>query len=450
MTVRKKKHNQAVIVFTRIPLPGQTKTRMMPYLDAEQCARLHTNFLKDIAVACRRSAADVFVYYTPERPAGILEEIFEYAKGFEVQKGDDLGQRMYVAIRDILEKGYEKCVLIGTDIPEIQAKYLKEAFAALDHYDVVFGPTADGGYYLTGMKKPLAETFEKQSYGHGSVLENTIASLESKGISAGVITELEDMDTREDLTAYRNRMRTERNLQYTYTGKYLMRTGRISIIIPVYNEEKTVGRLKEQLRGLKNHCEILFVDGESTDRTLEKLGTEYRVIHAPKGRANQMNAGAKASSGDILFFLHCDSELPLHPLEEIRQVMKDHRVGCFGVAFQSHNFFMFTCRLASNWRAKHRKIMFGDQGIFIDRDLFFEVGMFPDMPIMEDYQFSLSLKKRKEKTGITKHRIYSSDRRFEGGSFKKLAVMAKMHWLRLQYRKHVSAEKIARQYPDIR
>ena len=72
MTVRKKKHNQAVIVFTRIPLPGQTKTRMMPYLDAEQCARLHTNFLKDIAVACRRSAADVFVYYTPERPAGIL------------------------------------------------------------------------------------------------------------------------------------------------------------------------------------------------------------------------------------------------------------------------------------------------------------------------------------------------------------------------------------------
>ena len=89
-----------------------------------------------------------------------------------------------------------------------------------------------------------------------------------------------------------------------------------------------------------------------------------------------MNAGALASHGDVLFFLHCDSELPEHPLEQIREVMKDYQAGCFGIAFHSKNFFMFTCRVISNHRIKDRKVMFGDQGIFIERELFFEIGMF--------------------------------------------------------------------------
>ena len=100
-----------------------------------------------------------------------------------------------------------------------------------------------------------------------------------------------------------------------------------------------------------------------------------------------MNLGAEKSTGDILFFLHCDSELPPHPLARIRKVMRDHRAGCFGIAFHSCHFFMFTCRIISNHRVKDRKVMFGDQGIFIDRELFFEAGGFPEIPIMEDYQF---------------------------------------------------------------
>ena len=80
--------------------------------------------------------------------------------------------------------------------------------------------------------------------------------------------------------------------------------------------------------------------------------------------------------------------LPKKPLEEIRYVMKNHLAGCFGIAFHSKNFFMFTCRVISNHRIKDRKVMFGDQGIFVDRDLFFEMGMYSEIPIMEDYQFS--------------------------------------------------------------
>lgn len=225
---------------------------------------------------------------------------------------------------------------------------------------------------------------------------------------------------------------------------------KISIIIPIYNEEKTIGKLLETLEPLKGRCEILFVDGGSTDRTLELLDHQYPVLTSEKGRARQMNYGAKKSTGDVLFFLHCDSEVPKTALEEMEEVMKNHRAGCFGIAFHSWNLFMFTCRVISNHRVKDRKVMFGDQGIFIERNLFFEVGMFPDMPILEDYQFSLALKEKKIKFGMAKHRIYTSDRRFEGNTITKLQVMWKMNRLRAMYRKGIPIEEIAELYKDVR
>ena len=97
----------------------------------------------------------------------------------------------------------------------------------------------------------------------------------------------------------------------------------------------------------------------------------------------------------------------------------------FWIAFHSRNIFLFTCRVLSNHRVKRRKIVFGDQGIFIERNLFFEVGMFKDLPIMEDYQFSLVMKERKERIGIAKHRIYTSQRRFKGNSIKNLKFCGK-------------------------
>lgn len=316
--------------------------------------------------------------------------------------------------------------------------------------DVVFGPTVDGGFYLVGMRKLYKEVFELQHYGHGKVLEGTVRGLQEKRIRIGYVNRLQDMDTREDLQAYRHRMRKDRRLQRSKTGKYLTRNSRISVIVPVYNEEKTIVKLQEQLKPWRKYCEILFVDGGSTDKTMDLIEPVFTVLESGKGRACQMNMGAEQSSGDILFFLHCDSELPGSFLSEIRYVMKDHEAGCFGIAFHSRNFFMLTCRLISNHRVKDRKVMFGDQGIFIDRDLFFKTGMFPEIPIMEDYQFSLTLKEMKVRPGMTGHRIYTSDRRFPNGTVPKLKVMWQMNRLRKMYRDGISIEEISRRYRDIR
>ena len=94
--------------------------------------------------------------------------------------------------------------------------------------------------------------------------------------------------------------------------------------------------------------------------------------------------------------------------------------------------------------------MFGDQGIFIDRELFFDIGMFPVIPIMEDYQLSLTLKSKKIKTAMTKSRIVTSDRRYTGSGFDKLELMMDMNIFRRMYRNGVPAKKIATLYRDKR
>lgn len=443
---------QAIVIFTRVPEAGSTKTRMMPHLTPVQCEKLHSCFLKDIRTQCERCDADIFVCYTPDEENGKrkLVSILGEQMGYFPQQGESLGEKMYLAIENVLEKGYKKCVLIGTDIPEIRKNCLERAFGVLDDKDVVFGRTLDGGYYLVGMKQAYKEAFGLSAYGHGHVLEDTLRILRQENLKVGYTNMLEDMDTLEDLRGYRRRMRGLKELQESETGRYLTKIAKISIIIPTYNEESTIEELQDQLETLKEKCEIIFVDGGSQDNTLKLLRPEYRVIHGGKGRARQMNEGAKESHGDILFFLHCDSELPARPLAEIRRVMKDHAAGCFGIAFHSWNFFMWTCRVISNHRIKDRKVMFGDQGIFIDRDLFFEAGMFPEIPIMEDYQFSLTLKEMGIRLGMTKKRIYTSDRRFPKGTIPKLRVMWKMNRLRKMYRDGVDIEKIADMYQDVR
>ncbi|MFI3171935.1 MAG: TIGR04283 family arsenosugar biosynthesis glycosyltransferase [Eubacteriales bacterium] len=440
-----RKTKEAIIVFTRIPEPGKTKTRLMPCYTALECAKLHAYFVKDTIRECEKLGIDIFVYYEPQGRVSILKKIIGHANdcAYAIQVGESLGERMQNAMDDVLGCGYEKCVLIGTDIPELQAKHLKKAFSILDTTDVVLGPTWDGGYYLIGSKKSIPEAFQEVEYGTENVAVETKEGLEKYGYTVNFADVLLDIDTPEDLLEY-GKMELENS-----TGNYLEHRPKISVIIPIYNEASTIMQIQKEVQKLKD-CEIIFVDGGSADDTCSMIDEKYRVILSEKGRANQMNAGALASGGNILFFLHSDSELPEHPENEIRAVMRTHNWGCFGIAYHTYTMELLVCRLVSNHRIKDRKVVFGDQGIFIDRELFFRIGMYPRIPIMEDYQLSLTLKEKKERIGITKHRIITSPRRFEGGFVNRLRIMWQMNRLRAMYRQGVDIERIARLYKDIR
>ena len=439
-----------MILFTRIPVPGETKTRMMPYLGPEECAELQINFLKDISRQLRKTGADLFVCYTGGKSPYVLRKICGRRAIYIEQHGDGLGERMKNAFADVLGRGYESCVLTGSDIPELIADDVNEAFASLEQKDVVIGPSADGGYYLIGMRRLHPVLFENKAYSNAGVLEDLEETIRCEGLSSRRIRKLQDMDTRDDLAGYRKRMRSDRRLRCSETGRFLKDNMTVSIIVPVYNEEKTIDHTVRRLMDLRDKCEVIIADGGSTDETLSHIPKELGLIHGPKGRALQMNAGAAQASGDILFFLHCDSELPKDPLGEIRRVMSLSDAGCFGIAFHARHFFMLTNRLISNGRARCHGIMFGDQGIFMTRELFEEAGGFPELPIMEDYQLSLTLRKMGVRPGMTRHRIYTSDRRYPAKTIPKLKLMHEMYRLRKRYKRGVPADEIAKEYRDIR
>ena len=437
---------KAIIVFTRVPLPGQTKTRLMPVYTKEECVALHMAFLKDVLRECRRTDADIFLYYTPEGEEKALRALLNYEGIMYPQKGNDLGEKMFNAFKEVLGKGYGSALLIGSDLPELGRKHLEEAFKKLESADVVLGPTVDGGYYLIGMKQPLWEAFKKQAYGEGSVFSNTLRAVRDSGHTTDHVEEISDVDTPEDLLCFREKMTEDSRLKESFTGQYLTDHPKISVVIPLYNEKSTIENTLEELEKLEG-CEILFVDGGSKDGTLDIIGSKYPVIHSPKGRGNQLNQGAIESHGDVLFFLHCDSRLPENPVKEMADVLKRYHLGCFGIRFRPSNPLLYFCQLMSNQRVKRRKIIFGDQGMFIDRKLFFQKGMFPDLPLMEDYQFSLTLKEENEPVGMTKSRLITSSRRFQGQTLK---VMVGMKQLQRMYRKGVPMEEIIKKYQDIR
>lgn len=223
---------------------------------------------------------------------------------------------------------------------------------------------------------------------------------------------------------------------------------KISIIIPTYNEEKRISLLIDNLNKLDEDFEVIFSDGGSTDNTLSLIGNKYIVVNSKKGRANQMNFGAKYATGEVLFFLHCDSVLEKDALTKISdKINEGYSAGCFKLNFDSDNLSMKCCAYFSNLRVKYRQIAFGDQGIFVKKDVFYNIGEFPSLPIMEDYQLSINLKQNYKICQVNS-KITTSARRFlDAGTFK---TMWKMQKLQRMFRQGKDINLIAKMYRDAR
>ena len=223
---------------------------------------------------------------------------------------------------------------------------------------------------------------------------------------------------------------------------------KISLIVPVYNESTTIDPMLSQLDMLPGEWDILFADGGSRDDTLAKIGSRYRVLNSSRGRANQMNYGAANASSEILWFVHCDSVLPKDAHAQISQAIAQGRQwGCFHIGFDYDGPFMGCNTYLSNCRAR-RGIAFGDQGIWVRKVVFDAMGGFPDLPIMEDYEFSLRMKAANIPICQLPGRIITSGRRYEKRF--PLLTMWQMYHLRCLYRKGVDIQEIARRYRDIR
>ena len=188
---------------------------------------------------------------------------------------------------------------------------------------------------------------------------------------------------------------------------------KISIIIPVLNEAKILEQTLSQLQSELGSHELIIVDGGSTDGSVPIAEKYGKVVTSGRGRAKQLNAGAAAASGDILTFLHADVWLESGALAAVETALSSGYVGGgFCQKIDGKNRLYRAIEIAGNLRGKYLKVFYGDSGIFLTRTGFEKIGGFPEIPILEEIEFSKKLCKLGKTTLVVPH-IHISARRWE-------------------------------------
>lgn len=222
---------------------------------------------------------------------------------------------------------------------------------------------------------------------------------------------------------------------------------RLSIVVPLLNERTQLPRLIDHLAPLRDSgdCEVILVDGGSEDGSAELTADAgFRVLNARRGRARQMNAGAAAASGDVLLFLHADTRLPDGAPEEVASALaKGRQWGRFNLRIGGDSLWFPLIATLINLRSCLSGIATGDQGVFVWRHLFEQIGGFPDQPLMEDIELSRRLRKISRPVCIRARAVTSGRRWHRYGVLRTVLLMWR---LRFAYWCGVPAEVLARRY----
>ena len=202
----------------------------------------------------------------------------------------------------------------------------------------------------------------------------------------------------------------------------------LTVIVPVYNEADILQKNQEYFQRLGGLCDLIFVDGCSRDQTLKWIPARARVLTAPKNRARQMNAGAAAARQDVLLFLHADAMIPEEYFQKIEAAVQSGGSigGCLSQVLDDPAWIYRWIALTGNVRAKIFKIFYGDQGIFVRKDIFLSVGGFPEVKICEDILFTKRLRNAGN-VGILPFPVICSARRWKRrGILKTFFVNARI------------------------
>jgi len=222
---------------------------------------------------------------------------------------------------------------------------------------------------------------------------------------------------------------------------------RLSIVVPTLDEAANIETALRALAPLRARgVEIIVTDGGSGDRTRE-FASELAdaVITSPRGRATQMNAGARRASGDVLLFLHADTVLPEDADTLVSDAVADNdrQWGFFSVAIMGTHWLLPVVARMMSWRSRATQIATGDQALFVSRSLFERAGGYPEIPLMEDIALTRTLKSFCRPCAL-KARVHTSGRRWqEHGVLKTVLLMWR---LRFAYWCGVSPDELAPRY----
>ena len=200
---------------------------------------------------------------------------------------------------------------------------------------------------------------------------------------------------------------------------------KLSIIAPVLNEAALIRTFLANLRKHAPEAEILVVDGNSNDQTADYAAPRCdRVLQTTPGRAHQMNAGARAARGNVLWFVHADATIPATATAEIARVLADQRVvgGFFRIRVPRPNFIYRFTDFFAHYAGLLFGIRYGDHGFFCRREIFDRIGGFPDVPLMEDADFFKQLR-RAGRIAVIPQPIIIDPRRYERIGPTRLTVI---------------------------
>ncbi|KRG35502.1 glycosyl transferase [Psychrobacter sp. P11G3] len=230
----------------------------------------------------------------------------------------------------------------------------------------------------------------------------------------------------------------------------------LSIIVPLLNEADNLPELMAHIVRLDPAPQqVILVDGGSVDgsvaiansvlKSIEtaQLITDWHIIESTVGRAQQMNAGAMLATGDVLLFLHADTELPADAIDNVQQAIAQYDWGRFDVHLDSHEPLLNIVGLMINKRSRLLSIATGDQAIFIKKSVFEQIGGYPDQPLMEDIELCKRLKKL-ARPACLKSKVITSARRWQQhGTWRTIFLM----WhLRFDYWRGVSPNVLKQRY----
>jgi len=430
-----------LIVFTRRPEPGRSKTRLIPVLgaqgaaDLQQQMALHTiSHAREVA---RREPVALEVRFadgTADDMRGWLGNGMNY---FPQGEGD-LGVRMESAFREAFSRGAGRVVLLGTDCPGLDATVMRAASTALRRKDLVLGPATDGGYWLIGLRRPAPALFADMPWSTDSVLARTLGRARSLGLSVRTLEPLPDVDRPEDLPFWEE---AKKRSPSRLSGE------NISVIIPTLNEAAHIADRISELRAVRG-VEVIVVDGGSADGTLDRaLSAGARAYSSPPGRARQMNQGAAMSQSPILLFLHADTRLTQEFAECVRRTLALEGVvaGAFELRIESPLRGLRLIEWLANWRSRRLQMPYGDQALFLTSEMFRLSGGFPEIALMEDFNFVRRLKRRGRIAIVPSPVLTSARRWMKRGVFRQTLLNQMLICGNLL---GVSPDRLARWYED--
>lgn len=190
-----------MILFLKYPERGAVKTRLARALGDDLTYKLYQCFLADIAAMMRQVNAETVIVYSG--PAGVTFPDFPGVCCI-LQRGSDIGERMYFAMQDVLALGFERCVLVGSDSPDLPAHLVNDAFEKLIKVDVVLGPGQDGGYYLVGCNRVslCRPMFSDIHWSTAGVLLETLGRIAETGLVTAQVEQWCDIDELDDLKQF--------------------------------------------------------------------------------------------------------------------------------------------------------------------------------------------------------------------------------------------------------